>query len=35
MKVYCHYLKEALYEKFSLDVDVFVSKIKDMCKLPT
>ena len=26
MRVFCHYLKQALYEKFSLDVDVFCLK---------
>ena len=30
MKVFCHYLKQALYEKFSIDVDVFVSKKRGM-----
>ena len=28
MKVFCCYLKEALCDKFSLDVDVFVSRKK-------
>ena len=30
MKVFCHYLKQALYGKFFLDGDVFVSK-KEAC----
>ena len=28
MNVFCSYLKDALLEKFSLDVDVFVSEKK-------
>ena len=32
MKVFCYYLKEALLKEFSVDVDVFVSKKKDMCR---
>ena len=30
MKVFCHYLKQALYEKFSLDVHLILSK-KEVC----
>ena len=34
MKVFCHYIREAILEMFHLDVDVYVSRKKGLVHFP-